>query len=127
MLQSITGAEQDANLSARRRRRERTGDVERRAARAVRLVQMGLSAGRQALEGAEVASGTKRTLDRLRDPARRPPERREPLPHAVSSARPAQAFILDDDLPSQFAHVPSWCYTRAVGDECRLLVPIAGQ
>ena len=99
MLQSMPGAEQAAILSARRRRRERTGDVERRAARAVRFVQMGeLSAGRQALEGAEVAPGTRRTLDKLRDPVRRPPEPREPLPQAVSSARPAQAFILDDDL-----------------------------
>ena len=60
VFQSIPGAEQAANVSARRRRRERTGDVERRAARAVRLVQMGeLSAGRQALEGAEVAPGTR--------------------------------------------------------------------
>ena len=57
-----------------------------------------LSAGRQALEGTEVAPGTRRTLDRLRDPVKRPPEPREHLPHAVSSIRPAQAFILDDDL-----------------------------
>ena len=65
----------------------------------MRFVQMGdLSAGREALEGAEVAPWTRRTLDRLRDPVRRPPEPPEPLPHAVSSARPAQAFILDDGL-----------------------------
>ena len=49
-------------------------------------------------EGAEVSFGTRRTLDRLRDPVRRPFELREPLPHTVSSARPAQAFIFDDDL-----------------------------
>ena len=59
VLQSMPGADQAAILSASRRRRERTGDVERRAAR----VQMGeLSAGRQALEGAEVAPGTRPTL-----------------------------------------------------------------
>ena len=55
-----------------------------------------LSAGRQALEGAEVVPGTGHTLDRLRDPVRRPHEPREPLPYTVSSARPAKAFILDD-------------------------------
>ena len=59
VIQSMPGAEQAAILSARRRRRERTGDVEGRAARAVRFVQMGeLSAGRQALEGAESQSET---------------------------------------------------------------------
>ena len=63
--------------------------MERRAARAVRLVQMGeLSAG---------GTGDQAHVG-LRDPVRRPPKPREPLPQAVSSARPAQAFILDDDL-----------------------------
>ena len=41
---------------------------------------------------------TRRTLDRLRDPVRHPAEPREPLPHAAWSARPAQAFIVDDHL-----------------------------
>ena len=41
-----------------------TDDVEQRAARALFLVQMGeLSAGHQALEGAEVAPGNNRTLE----------------------------------------------------------------
>ena len=131
VLQSIPGAEQAANASARRRRRERTGDVERRAARAVRLVQMGeLSAGRQALEGAEVAPGSRRTLDKLRDPVRRPPEPREPLPQAISSARPAQAFILDDDLfrDSKFAHsLVRVAASGPFGMRLRPLVPIVGQ
>ena len=52
VFQSIPGAEQAAHVSARRRRRER-------------IVWMGELSAR---EGAEVAPGTRRTLDRLRDP-----------------------------------------------------------
>ena len=45
--------------SRRRRRRQQVEDVERRANRALSLVQMGeLSTGRQALEAAIVAPGT---------------------------------------------------------------------
>ena len=53
---------------ARRRRHRRLGDdVKRGAARALTLVQLGeLSSGRQALEGADVAPGTERTLNMLR-------------------------------------------------------------
>ena len=63
-IESLSGAEQAAKQSHRRRRREQTGELDRRAARALRLVHMGeLSAGRHALEAAEVALGTRRTLD----------------------------------------------------------------
>ena len=48
----------------KRRRHRPEDDVERRAARALSLVQIGeLSAGREALEGAEVAPGNDRTLE----------------------------------------------------------------
>ena len=53
----------------RRRRRHgaHTNDVEKRAAKALMMVQMGeLSFARQALEGAELAPGTLATLAALR-------------------------------------------------------------
>ena len=57
------------------RRRHQEDDLERRAGRALSLVQMGeLSAGRQALERAPVAPGNRETLNQLRDPVRRLPE-----------------------------------------------------
>ena len=99
--------------------------LERRAARAAR--PDGRIVGRQT-SPPRCRGGTeiRRTLDRLRDLVRRPPEPREPLPHAVSSARPAQAFILDVFLQN-FAHVPSWCCSGAVGDEFRTFVFLDGQ
>ena len=51
---------------------------ERRALRALQCVQMGeLSAGRQALEGAELAPGNKETLSELN---KRPVRPRDPIP-----------------------------------------------
>ena len=65
--------EDASNAHSRKRRRQRADqDLERRAARVLSPVQMGeLTAGRQALEGAELAPGNLHTLEALRDPSRR--------------------------------------------------------
>ena len=71
---------EEASVAQHRQRRRYNPqqDLDRRAARAEGLVQMGeLSAGRQAFS---VAPGSRRTLDVLRDPLRRPPEPRDPIP-----------------------------------------------
>ena len=68
----IRASERDAEEAAtarRRRRRRGVDDLERRAARAQMMVQLGeLSAGRQALEAAEIAPGTLPTLQALSRP-----------------------------------------------------------
>ena len=75
-----------------RRRRE---DVERRANRALSLVQMGeLSAGRQALEAAMVAPGTQQTLDLLQDSSCRPPPRAA-VPNHIAELQPEVLLDLD--------------------------------
>ena len=71
----------------------------RRAARAVRQVELGeLSAGRQALEGESVAPGTLRTLRALTDPGRRPEIPREPLLPVLSHHVPRARVVLDKEL-----------------------------
>ena len=66
-------AEDASTAQSRKGRRHHEDDLERRAGRALSLVHMGeLSAGRQPLEGAPVAPGTRETLSQLRDPVRRP-------------------------------------------------------
>ena len=63
-----------------RRRRYQKDTVERRAARAFGLAQVGeLSSARQALEGATVAVGKEATRKMLTNTAKRPPIPREPL------------------------------------------------
>ena len=67
-----------ATLFRRQRRRDAQTVRERRALRALQCVQMGeLSAGRQALEGAELAPGNKETLRELN---KRPARPRDPIP-----------------------------------------------
>ena len=62
--------------------------------RALSRVQMGeLSAGRQALEGAELAPGNAETLRQLR---LRPSTPREPLPHHIAHHVPDRPFELDE-------------------------------
>ena len=59
-------------------------------------MQLGeLSSGRQALEGASVANGTQQTLEALRDPDRRPPLPRDPLPEAILEHEPEVRFSLE--------------------------------
>ena len=99
LLRASTQSAEDASKAQSRKRRHRTveQELDRRAARALSLVQMGeLSSGRQALEGASVAPGTQQTLEALRDPVRRPPVPRDPLPPAVVGHMPDQRFSLEE-------------------------------
>ena len=67
---SMTSSLDVANAQARRRRGTQRDTVEKRALRAFHMVQLGeVSAGRQALEGASLATGDERTLRALKDPA----------------------------------------------------------
>ena len=87
----------------KKRRRHHVVDVQCRAARALALVQMGeLSASRQALEGAELASGSEETLKELRNPPKRPPRARAPLPPQILERDPARPFGL---VEHRFAQV----------------------
>ena len=77
LFQSSDKCDEEASraYTRKRRRQKPEDDITRRAARALALVQMGeLSAGRQALEGADLAPGNMETLRELRDPVRRQPE-----------------------------------------------------
>ena len=88
------GCAQEAATASRRRRRRSNGqDSQSRVSRALKLVQLGeLSAGRQALEGAELAPGNPATLAELR---RRPAVPREPV---FKLPRDAPMFSLDETL-----------------------------
>ena len=77
---SISNTAKIHQRSVRRRRREQGDGIEKRANRALSLVQMGeLSAARQALDGAPIAPGTLATLRALTDPEKRPPSARQEL------------------------------------------------
>ena len=89
-------AEDASRAQCKKRRRHHEDDLERRAGRALSLVQMGeLSAGRQALEGAPVAPGNRETLNQLQDPVRRPPVMRDPLPAAITEFVSDRSFSLE--------------------------------
>ena len=94
--------EADVQASAqtvRRRRREFTDALSRRAQRAVSFVQMGeLSAARQALEGAQLAPATLATLAALTNPDRRPSAPRESLGRGIEEHVPVERFELDKEL-----------------------------
>ena len=85
-------------MSRRRRTRRAGNDIEFRAARAEALVQVGeLSSAREALEGAELAPGNRATLAALRNPDRRPPTLRDPLPPELVNFQPTTLFELDEN------------------------------
>ena len=84
-----------------RRRVHDNDDLEKRVSRAELLCHMEeLSSALQALEGAALAPGNSATLDQLKDPVRRPPRPREPLPDEVISHIPGRPFDLDEQLLS---------------------------
>ena len=90
-------AEDASRAQCRKRWRHHEDDLERRAGRALSLVQLGeLSAGRQVLEGAPVAPGNRETLNQLQDPVRRPPVMRDPLPAAITEFVPDRSFSLEE-------------------------------
>ena len=74
-------------------------DVKRRAVPVLSLVQMGeLSAGRQALEGADIALGNNATLPMLQDPRKRPPRTGlgDEIPRAVMEHVAQSLFDLEE-------------------------------
>ena len=94
--ESMMDADKATVTTNRRRRRDDQNELDKRATRALRLVHFGeLSSARQALEGANVAPGTLRTLAALTDPTRRPPEARERLSNITLETHPANPFNLD--------------------------------
>ena len=89
-------AEEAATVWRRRARRVQSNQEEKRATRAFNLVQKEeLSAGRHALEGAELAPGNENTLTELRRRASRPRERVPPVPPDVPT------FNLDEKIFSR--------------------------
>ena len=86
-------AEGAATVWRRRARRVQSNQEEKRATRAFNLIQMGeLSAGRHALEGAELAPCNDNTLTELRKRASRPREVVPPVPPDVP------VFNLDEKI-----------------------------
>ena len=99
LLHASRKCDEEASVAMHRKRRRDTqsNEMERRAARALSLVQMGeLSSGRQALEGASLAPGSDQTLNSLRDPDRRPPRPRDPIPRDILEHQPAIPFELEE-------------------------------
>ena len=89
---------EEASTACRRRRRREVDVEEKRAAKALALVQVGeLSSARQALEGADLAPGSDATLQELRNPVRRPNVAREPIPEDLRNLVPPE-FELDEEL-----------------------------
>ena len=80
------------------------GHIEHRTARSDTpcMVQLGeLSAGRQALEGAELAPGSEEILCELWNPLKRAPRARAPLPPQVVEHNPTRPFELEEDRFAQ--------------------------
>ena len=99
LLRVSSQCDEKAAVSRRRQGRRRGHEVERRVARAETLIHLGeLSSARQALEGSELAPGTMETLDILRDPRRRPPVPRAPLPAQMMDFQPEVPFQLDQQM-----------------------------
>ena len=67
LLEASSKCDDDAAARRRKHRQQEGDNLERRAARAKMLVALGeLSSARQALEGEEVAPGTRDTLEKLK-------------------------------------------------------------
>ena len=96
LLGSSVAFDEEASIQATRKRRTQNhGDLEHRVNRALSRVQMGeLTAGRQALEGADLAPGTAETLRLLRQRPNRP---RDPLPVELVNHVPVRRLVMDED------------------------------
>ena len=69
LLEARSRCAEEASTTSRRRRRREVDVEEKRAAKALALVQIGkLSSARQAFEGADLAPGSDATLQKLRKP-----------------------------------------------------------
>ena len=98
LLEESQTSEAHAHQASSRRRRNQVDSLDKRASKALSLVQLGeLSAVRVSLEGAEVAPGTLTTLRELTNPERRPPMPRQELSQEIAHSEPAVPFDLDAD------------------------------
>ena len=92
-------ASEATKWSSMKRRRTEKPDISRRANRVLRCVLDGeLSAGRQALEGAELAPGSEATKAALTHPEKRPKTPREPLPDRIAHHQPECPVDIDEQL-----------------------------
>ena len=92
---SVEHDEEAARIATRKRRTHQHGDLEHRIGRALTRIQLGeLTAGRQALEGADLAPGTEATLRQLRQ---RPQVPRDPIPVEHLRHVPRTPFALAED------------------------------
>ena len=96
LLGSSVAFDEEASIqSTRKGRTQNHGDLEHRVNRAWSRVQMGeLRAGRQALEGADLAPGTAETLRLLRQ---RPDRPRDQLPVELVNQMPVRRLAMDED------------------------------
>ena len=98
MLLEASGRCDEEVAIARRRRRHRGDDVQKRAARAELKVALGeLSSAKQALEEEEIAPGTRATLQQLTDESKRPRRSMDPVHPEITSHTPRVPFALDCD------------------------------
>ena len=112
---SVTSSLNAARAQARLRRCAHEDNVEKRARRAHHMIQLGeVWAGRQALEGASLATGDERTL---KDPARRPPLPRHPVPHEIAQFEPGECFSLDQELFLKNVRTARKVRTRTIGHD----------
>ena len=92
-------ASNQASVAMHRRRRRHMDEEERSARRAHTLVQLGeVSAGRAALEAAELAPDSEETRRELTDPRRRSSRAREPIAQHILNCVPDTLFVLDEDV-----------------------------
>ena len=93
-MEASSKCDDDAAARRRKRRQQEGDDLERRVARAEMMVALGeLSSARQALEGEEVAPGTRDTLQKSKDETKRPPLPRDPLPPEILNFSPRVPFF----------------------------------
>ena len=94
----VDGSRAGVEAKVRASRRSGRDDTKSRVRRVETLVHLGeLSAGRQALDGAEMAPGNLATLAQLTNPERRPPVPRDLL-SGSATAVPERPFELDPEL-----------------------------
>ena len=91
---SLISSVEAASGSSRRRRRFKGDNVEQRARRAFHMVQL----GEVSADGACLAPGDLKILNALKDPTRRPPVPRDPLPDSIAQCEPQERFSLSQEL-----------------------------
>ena len=82
-----------------------------------------MSSARQVLEGAELAPGSRHTLNTLQDQSRRPRDARVPIPPPLANLRPRVPFALDGDMLARNLRSAKRCFWRAVRHDCGAFAP----